>query len=96
MRNFPRFRKLDRDWLDEMESYSNLCLVKNMLRVANPDHPHLFSYITTAVANNMQIRRLQLAKKQKKHIEYVKAVLEKCGKTTYDNALLDGDQQEDT
>ena len=90
--NWPKFRYLDVDMKEELQSYSMYRWLKTGLYSCNAEG-NVFSYLTQSMYSNCLCKLLQIRKKQENQKKYKKQILDKLGKW-YDNEISEDEEDE--
>lgn len=74
--NWPKFRYLDLDTKEELQSYAMWRWIKTGVYSCNAEG-NVFSYLTQSMYSNCLCKLIQIRKKQENETRYKKAILEK-------------------
>ena len=89
--NWPKFRYLDIDTKEELQSYAMYRWIKTGLYSCNAEG-NVFSYLTQSMYSNALCKLIQIRKKQENQKKYKKQILDKLGKW-YNNEISDEDDE---
>ena len=89
--NWPKFRYLDIDTKEELQSYAMYRWIKTGLYSCKTNG-NVFSYLTQSMYSNALCKLIQIRKKQENQIKYKKAILDKLGKW-FNNEISEDEEE---
>ena len=89
---WPKFRYLDIDTKEELQSYAMYRWIKTGIYSCNAEG-NVFSYLTQSMYSNCLCKLIQIRKKQENEKKYKKQILDRLGKW-YENNISEDEEDE--